>query len=73
MHSEGYSTWFVILSVCLSVCYIPRFLEKVPGIPRYLVFRTLCVCVGVGMGGITWEDPKYPEILSIPHTVSVRG
>ena len=42
-------------------------LGRIPSIPGYLVFRTLCL-----YGGTTQEDPEYPGILSIPDTVSVR-
>ena len=46
-------------------------LRRIPSIPGYLVFRTLCLCSGM-YGGTTREDPEYPGILSIPDTVSVR-
>ena len=47
-------------------------LGRIPSIPGYLVFRTLCLRGGL-YGGTTREDPEYPGILSIPDTVSVRG
>ena len=46
-------------------------LGRIPSIPGYLVFRTLCLWGGV-YGGTTREEPEYPWILSIPDTVSVR-
>ena len=49
-----------------------RQLGRIPSIPGYLVFQTLCLWGGM-YGGTTREDPEYPGILSIPDTVSVRG
>ena len=43
-------------------------LGRIPSIPGYLVFWTLCLRGGM-YGGTTREDPEYPGILSILDTV----
>ena len=43
-------------------------LGRIPSIPGYLVFRTLCLWGGM-YGGTTREDPEYAGILSILDTV----